>query len=184
MKRIKPIYTLTLTAIVGITAGYLCAPGILDYLKHRLDTQQKPASGPAEVVELTQPDNTTDAPEQIRPGEKKPEVTDTPIDTDEEELADTEEYYPDIEEEEEEEDPSGENTTPKRITSYRPRINPEEEADKPFREQTFTGKTAISAWSSPKTLKRRLGSKIRSRSARSSDFFKVRMPWKALTETT
>lgn len=163
MKRINPIYTLTLTAIVGIGAGYFCAPGILDFIKHKLETQQKPTGGAAVVVELTQPDITADEPGQIIPEAKLPETTDTPIDTAEDALADDEEYFPDIEEAEEEEDPNGENTTPKRITSYRPRINAEEEAGKPFREQTFTGNTTAAAWNSPKTLKRRLGAKIRTK---------------------
>lgn len=169
--RISPKLILFITFAAGMTAGYLSAPALLPLLTFapQQHTQTQATNTPA----------TTDAaaPATV-PTATQQEITQTPAtlpEPAEDELPDDieealgEDIDPDAfadatEEDTEADDPTGENTTPMGITSYRPRtVQNEDTPTGPFKEQTFTGKMRASAWAVPKTLKRRLAGKIRSR---------------------
>ena len=169
MSRIKPSHALLLTAVIGITAGYLSAPSLLPLLQHglyKVYEQVEPSP-----VTTTENEQEVTTPETVAPAiQPTPSITatdegDTPPTVDDDALADDTEIadFPSLEREVEDDDPTGENTTPNSITKYQPRVPIADEADKPFREQTFTGKGATTAWNSPKTLKRNLGAKVRAR---------------------
>ena len=167
MSRIKPTHALILTAVIGMTAGYLSAPDLLPLLKHGIHIIQGDTTPPP--VATTEQQLVEE--ESTAPGIAIVPSTDTAdgetptTDADDDAIADVEEEidFPTLEAEYEDDDPTGDNTTPNGITKYRPRSVVTDETEKPFREQTFTGKGSPTAWNAPKTLKRNLASKVRSR---------------------
>ncbi|MBR1996915.1 MAG: hypothetical protein IJ993_00730 [Akkermansia sp.] len=165
--RLKPAHTLFLTAIIGITAGYLAAPDLLPLLRHSLNQLQQKAEEPQPTAQTPTVDtpNQEDLPTVYPAGSDDliPDDTDDAdfIADDDSRAEEDDVFFPETEEPEED-DPEGNNTTPTRITTYKPKYQgAEDEQQKPFREQTFTGKLNPTAWNSPKTLKRNLAAKVR-----------------------
>lgn len=161
----KPRHILLLTFIIGLSGGYLAAPKLFSLLSDRNALQ------PEDSTAATAPETATDADGEMDYGMLIGYTPDKTSGKDDDKAEDDDlasldgEEFTDSEEMEEEDDPEGENTSPTRITTYKPKHKPTsvDETRKPFREQTFTGKLKSGNWKAPKPLKRRLASKLRSR---------------------
>lgn len=166
MSRIKPVHILILTFIIGMGSGYWAAPALLPWL--RTLRESSPTETTAPVTELILPDTDDSATSTDGTPQTPIDIAHTDSETSEQQDDEQEDDLPpenfaDAEWEEEEDDPQGEDTTPHRITRYQPTRTPDEgeEDDKPFKEQTYTGKLSTANWKAPKALKRRLASKLR-----------------------
>lgn len=169
VKKSKPYYVLLLTGILGLSGGYFTAPQVLSYFNElyrlRLSGNDAPPPPTTIVIEEQDDEGATPATPQ-KPDDTTVAVTPQP--DDEEEIDDSDivdpESFADSDEEMEDDDPNGDIVTPSSITKYRRNQTPDEAEAlrKPFKEQTYTGKTSIGNWKNPKALKRRLGSKLRS----------------------
>lgn len=157
-------YKLLLTGVAGAAAGYFAAPRFLPSL---LDAIYGPVA--VHNADAKQPEAKEDA---------KPETPLAHEDTKKTPLEDEDKPAPgrqpggaaaDADDpdafadgaDSEEEDGDDDDITPRRIASYK-RAG-EDDGSRPVNEPHFTGKLASSAWKQPKTLERRLSSRIRSR---------------------
>ena len=92
MSRIKPSHALLLTAVIGITAGYLSAPSLLPLLQHGLykvyeQVEPSPVTTTENEQEVTTPETVAPAI-QPTPGITATDEGDTPPTVDDDALAD------------------------------------------------------------------------------------------------
>lgn len=182
MGQIKTTHALILTAIIGLTAGYIAAPDLLPMLRYTLTDTPVEAVTASSESEPEEEDWTDDWPEDYDAPElndDEQEETDSFFDTVTEatELAVADDEadacdFPEIVRiAAETDDPDGNNTTPCSITTYQPRkpaygTGQGAGAGKTqqwFKEKAFTGQRFRSAWRYPSILKRRIVSYVRSR---------------------